>query len=83
MLKKDSATQTCSSKNQNHQGNQVPFINKELSKAVIRRSQLETKYNTSIIELNKTLIGMHIKSSKICVLNSDGKLLKHIDMSLT
>ena len=60
--------------------NQVPFINKELS---IKQLQGGFSLKPSIIELNKKLIEMQIKSSKIYVLNSYEKLIKHIDMSLT
>ena len=45
-------------------GNQTPFMNKELSKAVMR-SQLKTKSNKTKQGLD--LIGMHIKSKEICV----------------
>ena len=41
-------------------GNQAPFMNKELSKAIMRRSQLETKYN-------KADKNAYIRSSKIYV----------------
>ena len=51
-------------------GNQAPFMNKELSKAVMRRSQLKTKY----IKTKQKADRNAYKSSKISVLNSDGKL---------
>ena len=60
--------------------NQVPFINKELS---VKQLQGGFGLKPGIIKLNKKLIEMHIKSSKIYMLTSDGKLIKHIDMSLT
>ena len=34
-------------------GNQAPFMNKELSKAIMRRSQLETKYNKTKQEADR------------------------------
>ena len=55
-------------------GNQALFMNKELSKAIMRRSQLKP----STIKLNKKLIGMLIRSNEIYVSNSEGKLSNNI-----
>ena len=44
--------------------NQVHFINKELSKAVIRRSQLKTKYNRTKQEADRNA---YKKQQNLCV----------------
>ena len=52
-------------------GNQAPFINKELSKTVMMRSQLEAKYNRTKEEADRNA---YKKRSEICVLNSNSIL---------
>ena len=45
-------------------GNQAPFVNKELSKAMIRRSQLKTKYNKTKQEADRNA---YMKQQNLCV----------------
>ena len=45
-------------------GNQAPFMNKELSKAIMRRSQLETKYNKTKQEADRHA---YKKQRNLCV----------------
>ena len=45
-------------------GNQAPFMNKELSKAIMRRSQLKTKYNKAKQEADRNA---YKKQQNLCV----------------
>ena len=45
-------------------GNQAPFMNKELSKAIVKRSQLKTKYNKTKQEADRNA---YKKQRNICV----------------
>ena len=45
-------------------GNQAPFMNKELSKAIMKRSQLKTKYNKTKQEVDRNA---YKKQRNLCV----------------